>query len=161
MAFGPSSDITKAVVEEFSHRFLREPALVFLSESGKKIISQDISLTQALGINIEQDRTLPDIILADLGAQPPILVFVEVVASDGPINEARKKALSALTEKAGYADQSVAYLSAFLDRGESAFRRLSSELAWGSFVWVASEPDNLIWLGDSDRMKDFYLSDFL
>ncbi len=37
LAHGPSSVISKAVVEEFSKRFLGQPGVIFLSESGNKV----------------------------------------------------------------------------------------------------------------------------
>ncbi|WP_268920559.1 BsuBI/PstI family type II restriction endonuclease [Sandaracinobacter neustonicus] len=35
-------------------------------------------------------------------------------------------------------------MTAYLDRGGQPFRRTVSGLAWGSYAWFASEPDNLI-----------------
>ena len=36
---GPSTVITKAVIEQFATRFLRQPGLIFLSESGNKVVA--------------------------------------------------------------------------------------------------------------------------
>ena len=87
--------ISKAVVEEFAPRFLEKPAVIWLSESRNKVVKQDDDLAKAIGLTIEPDRNLPDLICADLGPAQPLLVFVEVVASDGPISEARRNALMA------------------------------------------------------------------
>src|SRR5262249_49727814 len=57
---GPSSVITKAVVETFAHRFLGTPAVVWISESGNKVIQRDDELARSLGLKIETDKLLPD-----------------------------------------------------------------------------------------------------
>ncbi len=86
---GPSSTIAKAVIEEFAPRFLAQPAVVWLSESGDKVIARDDVLARSIGLAIEAARLLPDLILVDLGPRDLLLIFVEVVASDGPISESR------------------------------------------------------------------------
>ena len=143
MAAGPSSVITKAVVEEFASRFLVAPAVLWVSESGNKVISRDEELANTIGLKIEADKNLPDLILADIGAAEPLIVFIEVVATDGPVSERRKAALLELTDKAGFNRSHVAFITAYQDRN-AVFRRTVSNLAWGSFAWFASEPDNLI-----------------
>jgi len=60
MEAGLSSIITKAVVEVFASRFLREPALLWISESGNKVVQRDDQLAQSIGLKIETDRLLPD-----------------------------------------------------------------------------------------------------
>jgi hypothetical protein len=67
LAPGPSSIISKAVIEDFSKRFLEHPAILWLSESGNKIIARDDLVASAIGLKIEPDKNLPDLILADLG----------------------------------------------------------------------------------------------
>ena len=152
--------ITKAVIEEFAKRYLHSPAVLWLSESGNKVISRDSELAKEIGIHIEADRNLPDIILVDTGIPEPLLVFVEAVATDGPINQMRKQALLEIAAKGGFNAKQVAFLTAFADRSASAFRKASSELAWGSFVWFASEPAHVVVLRDGQR-KSRKLADLL
>lgn len=151
---GPSSDITKAVVETFATRFLKDPAVLFLSESGNKVVARDEKLAKAIGLNIQADKDLPDTILVDLGPAQPLLVFVEVVATDGPISERRKAALLALAEQAGFSAEHLVFVTAYLDRSRAAFRKTMPALAWGTYVWFASEPDHLIYLAD-DGPREF------
>ena len=94
---------------------------------------------------------MPDIVLVDLGPAHPLLVFVEVVHTDGPVNDARKTALLKLASKAGFAPEHVAFVTAFLDRGSATFRKTVGTLAWGSYAWFASEPDNLMALSVGPR----------
>jgi hypothetical protein len=148
LAPGPSSFISKAVIEEFAARFLIQPAVLWLSESGNKVVTRDDDLAIAIGLKIEADKNLPDLILVDLGPQDPLLVFVEVVATDGAITERRRDAIFALTDPAGFDRSQVAFLTAYEDRESGGFKKTISGLAWGSFAWFASEPDALIQLRD-------------
>lgn len=141
---GESSIITKAVIEVFSKTFLQSPAVLFVSESGNKVISRDDELSKKLGLAIQADKNLPDTILVDLAPEHPLLVFVEVVATDGPINERRKVALQALAKDAGFPLEHTAFVTAYMDRSSSPFKKTVDALAWGSYAWFVSEPDSLI-----------------
>jgi len=139
---GPSTDISKAVIERFSGLFLENPVVLWLSTSDEKIADND--LAKSIGINIQADKNLPDIILADLGTAIPLLVFIEVVATDGPVSERRKNAIYELTDEAGYSREHVAFVTAYLDRESLGFKKTMDKLAWGSFAWFVSEPDRII-----------------
>ncbi len=141
---GPSSVITKAVIEVFASRFLADPAVLSISESANKVIARDEALAKSIGLDIQADKNLPDVILADLGPEHPLLVFVEVVASDGPVSERRKAALLDLVDKANFPVEHVAFVTAYLDRSVPAFKKNVNALAWGSYAWFASEPDGLL-----------------
>jgi len=144
MAPGPSSVITKAVVEAFASRFLDAPAVLWLSESGNKVVAKDDTLASSIGLSIEADRNLPDLILVDLGPADPLIVFVEVVATDGAVTPRRQKALFALTDAAGFERSQIAFLTAYQDRESAGFRKTITGLAWGSFAWFASEPERIV-----------------
>lgn len=152
---GPSSLISKAVIEEFVPRFLKKPKVLWLSESGNKVVAQDEELARALGLQIDPSRALPDIILVDLGEDSSglemLVVFTEVVASDGPINRQRKEILTSLATEAGFDPDHLAFLTAFLDRSSQPFKKSISELAWGSFAWFSTEPDYIIDLREHDE----------
>jgi hypothetical protein len=144
MTSGRSAEISKAVIEVFAPRFLSKPGVIFLSESSAKVGARDDDLAKSIGLNIPSDRNLADVVLVDLGPTHPKLVFVEVVATDGPINEARKKALQKIAVGAGFAEENVAFVTAYLDRDDPPFRKTVGSLAWGSYAWFASEPDCLV-----------------
>ncbi|MCB1132533.1 MAG: restriction endonuclease, partial [Verrucomicrobiae bacterium] len=78
---GPSSAISKAVIEDFAPRFLSKPTVLWLSDSKNKVVARDDKLAQSIGIEIDAQKHLPDIILADLANDQFLLVFVEVVAT--------------------------------------------------------------------------------
>jgi len=154
MAPGTSSVISKAVIEEFARVFLRNPGVLFLSEPGGKVVLQDDALARSIGLVIDPARSLPDIILVDLDAPGgALLVFVEVVATDGAIDAARKVALLTLTREAGFKAHQVAFLTPFLDRSQAPVRKSLDTLAWGSFVWFAAEPDKILALHDNTELQ--------
>lgn len=144
MEAGPSSIITKAVIEVFAKRFLGDPAVLWISESGNKVVQRDDALASELGLRIESDRVLPDTILVDLAPAEPLVVFVEAVATDGPVTAARREALLELLTAGGFKPEQAAFVSAFEDRDTAAFRKAVADLAWGSFAWCLSEPDHVI-----------------
>lgn len=148
LAPGPSSIIAKAVIEEFVPRFLGKPAVLWISESGNKVVQRDDKLAAAIGLKIEADKNLPDMILADLGPADPLLVFVEVVATDGAVTPRRQEAMFTLTDAAGFPRDQVAFVTAYEDRESAGFRKTVSALAWGSFAWFRSEPTQIIILRD-------------
>jgi hypothetical protein len=75
-----------------------------------------------------------------------LLVFIEAVATDGPINDLRKTALSRIAQEAGFQSEHVAFVTAYLDRGAQPFKKTVGGLAWGTYAWFASEPDKLMML---------------
>lgn len=142
---GPSSHITKAVIEVFASRFLSEPVVLFVSESGNKIVARHDEIARSIGLDIKADKDLPDIILADIAtSKHPLLVFIEVVATDGPVNERRKAALEKIVNDAKFPIEHVAYVTAFSDRSAGPFKKTADSLAWGSYAWFVSEPEHIV-----------------
>lgn len=158
---GPSSVISKSVVEEFAPRFLGRPGVIWLSESRNQVVARDDRLAREIGLTIHSDRNLPDLILVDLSPAEPLLVFVEVVATAGPVSEARQAALLAIATEAGFREQQVAFVTAFRDRDDAAFKSAASELAWRSFAWFMSEPDNIMVLHRAADATQARLSDLM
>jgi len=148
MAPGPSSLITRDVIEHFAVNFLPEPAVLWVSEGGKKVRYQDDVTARALGLEIDASKVLPDVIIANVGASgdDTHLIFIEVVATDGPMNQTRKDALLALVRKSGFPESQCLFGTAFEDRAHSAFRKCLPTLAWGTFAWFRSEPDRVMWM---------------
>jgi hypothetical protein len=151
MVGGPSSVIAKAVIEDFAPRFLNQPGVILLSESKNKFVAADDALAGSVGLRIDPAKSLPDVILVDLGLQHPLLVFVEIVATDGAVTETRQQALQALAREAGFGPDAVAFVTAYRDRSRGEFRKTVPALAWHSFAWFASEPDHIIVMRDGAR----------
>jgi hypothetical protein len=144
LAPGDSSVIARGVVEEFAPRFLDRPAVLWLSESGNKVVVKDDRLANAIGLKIEPDKNLPDLILVDLAPNEPLILFVEIVATDGAMTQRRKEAMLALTDAAGFERGNIAFLTAYADRQSAGFKKTIAQLAWGTFAWFLSEPDDIV-----------------
>jgi hypothetical protein len=152
-----AAEKTSHVLVEFPNGEIRRMSPGPSSMLSKAVIEIAISI----GLHIEADRNLPDIILVDLSLEQPILVFVEVVVTDGPISKSRKEALLNIAINGGFKKENVVFLTAFRDRGDQAYRRLSSDLAWGSFVWFASEPEFIMMLKDKEELTNKKIADLL
>lgn len=148
LSYGPSSLISRAVVEVFAQQFLERPAVLWLSESSNKVAVQDLRMASSIGLDIEAQKNLPDLILVDLGPSNPLIVFIEVVATDGAITARRQDALFELTDKGGFKRSQVAFVTAYADRESAGFKKTVTGLAWGSFAWFMSEPDKIFMLRD-------------
>lgn len=148
LAPGPSSRITKGVVEDFARLFLPSPALLWMSESGTKVRYHDDELTRKIGLVIDPSRILPDVILMNLGStgEDTNLIFVEVVNSDGAITEQRKKVFLEMAQIAGFPANQCRFVTAYEDRVDKGFLKTWPQLAWGSFAWFRAEPERLLWM---------------
>lgn len=161
LAQGPSSVLIKAVVEEFLPRFLNAPAVVLLSESRTKIVVQERALIEAIGLHLEADRLLPDLIALDMQPGRELLVFVEVVATDGPVTPSRKKALETMAADANFPADKLAFVTVYLDRDHATFRKTFGSLAWNTLVWLVSEPEHIILLRDRPLTTEARIFDLL
>jgi len=148
---GPSSAICQSIVEVFSGKFLTKPVVLWLSESGNKVVVRDDKLASSIGLKIEADKNLPDLILVDLGPSSPLIIFVEIVATDGAITPQRQESLYRITDAAGFGRHQIAFVTAYQDRSTAGFKKTVSHLAWNSFAWFASEPENLVHLRDGEQ----------
>lgn len=161
LSYGPSTYLIKAVIEGFTKIYLKEPAVLLISESAKKIDVKDDDLCKAIGFNIDVSAVLPDIILADLGRKDPVIIFIECVASDGPINDRRKEELMNIARQASYKESDCAFITVFKDRSDIVSRKLNPSIAWGTFIWYATEPNSLIYLHEGSQRRITHLVDFL
>lgn len=147
---GPTRRIAKGFLEGFVPRFFTKPHLIFLSQSGEKVPTADHLFAQQLGLDINASKLLPDLIIAET-APHLLLVFVEFVATDGPITQRRKEQLLQLARGTKVPPDHVAFVTAFLDRSRAPFPTKMGELAWNTFAWCAAEPERLIALFDQQE----------
>lgn len=136
---GPSTLILKSLIEDYTPRWLREPMVLWISASDRRTQSTFVERAASVGLRFEADKLLPDLILADL-ADPVSFVFCEIVATDGPVDEARKAAFIELTRACGIADGNVRFVTAYLDREAPELRKTFHRVATGSDLWFSSEP---------------------
>lgn len=143
---GEASIITKGVCEVFSQNIFKEPVVVHVSSSDKKVFPELAALAKTMGLVFDPKVELPDVVIADVSRSKLHIAFVEVVHSDGVVHAHRAAALLKLAADAGIPPEHVLLATAFEDRSADAFRKRFSELAVGSFVWFRTEPDMVMHL---------------
>jgi BsuBI/PstI restriction endonuclease domain len=143
LSAGPSTTIVKALIEDYASRWLKQPAVLWISASDRKTQPQFVALAASVGLRFDATKLLPDLILADLD-DPISFVFCEVVATDGPVDEARKTAFLELTRSCGIDDRNVRFVTAYLDREAPVLRKTFHRIATGSDLWFSSEPDLVV-----------------
>jgi hypothetical protein len=148
---GPSSVIAKDLIEQFASRHLESPALLWLSASDQKSLPQFAEMSASVGLRFDLNAELPDVIFADM-KEPIRFLFCEIVATDGPVTEARKQALLAIVNESQIPRSAVEFLTAFEDREAGPFRKTFSQLAVDSLVWFRTEPDLLVVLSTANRI---------
>jgi len=147
LAPGEASVITRDVCEQLFPRLMSEPVVVHLSISDQKICPDLEGVGSRLGLDLSQFSELPDVMAIDIGEDRWRLVFVEVVHSDGPVTELRRQALMKIAAELGFPEEQVTMITAFEDRKSAALKKRLSEIAWGTSVWLRSEPDRIINFG--------------
>lgn len=151
LSIGVSSELAKGVIEDFAPRYLRRPVVLWLSESRTHVVAQDHELMAAIGLEIQAADMLPDLVLADVAA-PMKIVFVELVATDGPITAERQSRIFSMVERAKFPRANVSFVSVFRHRDSAPLKRRLSGIALQSFIWCISEPDMLIWISEGGPM---------
>lgn len=143
---GTASLILKGVIEQWAPRRLRQPWVVTISEPGDKIFTGDAQTLRRLGLHIDVNRVLPDALLVDVGVEPVMFWIIEAVATDGPIDEARRRVLLDWAEEQNIPRTSCSFLTAFISRAAAPARRRLKDLAVGTYAWYADEPEReLAW----------------
>ncbi|CAB4892505.1 unannotated protein [freshwater metagenome] len=149
---GAASLILKGVIEDWAPRRLVDPAVLTVSEPGAKIYVADAPLLQRLGMKIDVSTLLPDALLIDVGTDPAEVWMIEAVASDGPIDEPRRRELIdwAATQRIPPAD--CRFLTAFVSRNDGPAKRRLKDLAEGTYAWYLDEPQSeLLWTKIADQ----------
>lgn len=149
---GKSSNITKEVIETFSKKFLHSPHVISISTSETGFTPIDDRVIQSTNLNfstVDVQKMLPDVILYDIylgeDRQETLLVFIEVVATGGVMDQVRKEKIQTFLQVRGYDINKVAYGTAFYSRSLEEYNKKNiSQIAWGTFVWFVTEPDKII-----------------
>lgn len=134
---GDHSELIKAIIEEFTPRFMPGGILIYAGDTGEKWGYFDRELLAKLGVAVEGHGKMPDVVL--YYPQKKWLLLVESVTSHGPVDGKRHEELERLfaAAKAG-----LVYVTAFPSR--SVMTRYLGEIAWETEVWVADAPTHLI-----------------
>lgn len=143
---GEASLILKGVIEQWAPARLGDPVVLTISEPGRKLVVADNETLLAAGLNINVSLLLCDALLVDLATKPVTFWMVEAVASDGPIDEDRKRQFLRWAEDHRIPPASCHFLTAFSSRHSTSARRRLKDLAAGTYAWYADEPHHeLAW----------------
>ena len=134
---GPHNQIQKAIIDEFLPRFLKEPQVLYIGDTSKKVLYIDTEKLRSLGIEEPSRDMLPDVL-----AYHPVqnwLFVIEAVHSSNPIDQLRHLALRRLTDETTVG---CVFVSVFMNM--STFARFSKRISWKTEVWIVEEPDHMI-----------------
>jgi hypothetical protein len=139
------------LIEDFSKYHMKKPSVLWLSASDKKSYPQFVEFCKQVGLKFDLNETLPDLILAEMSNDLVGFIFCEVVATDGPVTEDRKRLLMEIVQSSNIPKESVKFLTAFEERNANAFRKAFSKIAVDTLVWFRTEPELLVILTKSNR----------
>lgn len=139
---GLSSQIVKGVVEKLLPLLLQQPRVLAISESRSHILPEDARRLSELGLVLRSDLVLPDIVATDLNDKS--LWLIEVVATDGLIDELRRSDLTNWVTGCGWDPAKTKFATAFVSRTAQSFRKNVARLAHNSVVWFLDEPQLLL-----------------
>lgn len=134
---GEHSALIKAIIEDFAPRFAPRSILVYVGDTGDKWAYFDAPRLVELGVEIESDGKMPDVVLHYTAKN--WLLVIESVTSHGPVDGKRHAELAKLFEKA---TAGLVFVTAFPHR--ALMSRYVADIAWETEVWVADAPSHLI-----------------
>jgi adenine-specific DNA-methyltransferase len=129
--------LVRTVVREFCSRWTPGGVLIRVSDSTRPWAYFDDHLLRSLGVEIDVDGKMPDVVVYVDGKN--WLVLIEAVTSHGPVNPKRRGELKALFRDC---TAGLVFVTAFLNR--QALMWYLGEISWETEVWVADSPDHLI-----------------
>lgn len=142
---GAHSRLTAVVVEVYAPAFMKRPRVVYLGDTRHKGGYQNRDLMRELNLPVQVTANLPDAILFCEAERR--LTVIEVVASSGPISAARLVQLESLVDQCVSLGVGLRYVTVFPSR--RIFRRFVEDIAWGTDVWIADEPDHIVHFGSA------------
>ena len=145
---GGQNKLIKAMVEEFCPRFIPGGRVLYIGDADNKTVHYDKDIFSSLGINLDMHGKMPDLVVYQ--EDKNWLFLMEAVTSHGPVNALRKKDLESLFKgsKAG-----IAYVSCFPNR--QVLRSHLMDIAWGTEVWLESDPTHMIHFNGSRFMGPY------
>ena len=133
---GAHNELEKQIVEVFIPQVIPSPHLLYLGDAEEKMRFLDEKELARRGVTFSVHKKLPDVVVASRASRR--IYNIEAVTSVGPVTDLRRKEITAL-----YPERTpLVMVTAFPTR--SVFRKFSDQIAWGTFVWIADEPEHVI-----------------
>lgn len=137
LSAGGQNTLIRAIVEEFTPRFVRGAKVLLLGDAAIKEIISDAVALEKLGIIMPPRGKAPDVLIHD--SKRDWLIVIEAVTSHGPVDQKRK---NELTDLFASARPGLVFVSAFPD--SKTYGRFCTAIAWETEVWIADAPDHMI-----------------
>jgi hypothetical protein len=137
------NELLKAVVDEFCWRFIPEGQILWVRERGRPGLADQDELHR-LGISLARPSRLPTIVVND--QRHKRLVLIDVADLRGLLTEKRRDVL-----RAGFGRSGAGLILVNAFRNRKQLQDYLTEFPWGTAVWLAEEPDHLVYLNGSDR----------
>ncbi|MFN4805410.1 MAG: BsuBI/PstI family type II restriction endonuclease [Akkermansiaceae bacterium] len=137
LSIGGQNTLIRAIVEEFTPRFVRKPKVLLLGDAANKEVISDEKGLAKLGIVLPPRGKAPDVLIYD--SERNWLIVIEAVTSHGPVDQKRKNELNDLFASA---TPGLVFVTTFPDR--KTFTRFHAAIAWETEVWIADAPDHMI-----------------
>lgn len=134
---GTHSLLIKAIIEDFSSRFVPGGILIYAGDTGDKWGYFDDVLLTDLGITVDSHGKMPDVVVYYPAKN--WLLLIESVTSHGPVDGKRHEELAKLFSAS---KAPIVYVTAFPSRRTMA--PYLSVIAWETEVWCADAPSHLI-----------------
>jgi adenine-specific DNA-methyltransferase len=134
---GAHSELIKNIVEDFGPRFVPGAEVLYVGDTGAKLVHFMEDVFQELGLEFDSHGKFPDVVL--YWREKNWVLLIESVTSHGPVDAKRHSELAALFA-ASKAD--LVYVTAFPNRQTMA--KYLPDISWETDVWVADSPTHLI-----------------
>lgn len=136
---GLHNELQKAIIEEFSPRFVPNAECLYVGDTIDKNLVNDAKKLNALGFDITLHDKMPDVVL--FSQDKNWIYFVEAVTSVGPMTPKRILELRELTKNVS---AGKIFVTAFWNF--AMYKKFADCLAWETEVWIANMPDHMIHL---------------
>lgn len=134
---GAHSELIKAIIEQFGPRFAPGAKVLYIGDTGAKMVLYDQVTFETLGLHFDTHGKFSDVVL--YWRERNWLLLIESVTSHGPVDPKRHSELAELFDAS---TAGLVYVTAFPDRQTMA--RYLGEISWETEVWVADSPSHLI-----------------
>lgn len=139
---GRHNILIKEILETHALNFIEDPILLYIGDAEYKMKYLNEEKLADLKLYLNVHGKLPDVLV--YSSEGNMIYVFESVTSAGPVNEMRKREIMNLI-RSEERECKVIFTTVFPDR--STFRKFSDDIAWGTQVWIAEEPKDIIFYG--------------
>lgn len=137
LSAGEHNLLQKKIIEIFLPIFGMGAQVLYLGDTSNKYLFKKEEELQALNFFTLEHDELPDIVA--YSKEKNILFLIEAVYSSGPMDEIR---VNRMKKQLAKCTANIIFLTAFLNKND--FKKWVTDIAWGTEVWVADNPEHLI-----------------